>query len=274
MDATQLKQRLAVVETGPVDGQPMVFVHGYATSQEVWRHVAPAFEDEFRVIRYDHPGAGRSDRSAWDARRHASLHGYAGDLLALAEALELTDVILVGHSVGGMVAALAVGERPGRFSRLVMVAPSARFLDDDGYVGGFSREQIDSLLVQLDDDFPGWARAMAPHLVGDAPEPVARELEDLMTSAVTPEATRMARAFMLSDYRDHLRSVTVPTLVAATPNDPFVPTEVTDYVERHLPDGHLVQLGTSGHFPVLSHPGEVIAAIRAFVDGAGWQPSA
>lgn len=166
--AEQFRRRFAVTETGGPTAQPIVFVHGYATSQAVWRLVAPAFADRYRVICYDHAGAGNSDPTAWDPERHSTLRGYAQDLNELIDALELPSVIAVGHSAGGMIGALAAAQRPEQFLRLIMVAPSARYLDGDGYVGGFTRPVIEQLLQDVDSDFPGWARAMAPNLVGDA----------------------------------------------------------------------------------------------------------
>ncbi|MBV8915665.1 MAG: hypothetical protein JOZ05_21830 [Acetobacteraceae bacterium] len=61
----------------------MVFAHGFGCDQNMWRFVAPAFEREFRVIQFDHVGAGGSDLSAYDAERYASLAGYADDVVEL-----------------------------------------------------------------------------------------------------------------------------------------------------------------------------------------------
>src|SRR5215210_1459971 len=92
-------QRHAVQVRGDPSGQPMVFVHGFGCDQTLWRYVAPAFEDEYRVVTFDYVGAGRSDRSAYDPQRYSTLDGYAEDVLDICRALDLRDVVLVGHSV-------------------------------------------------------------------------------------------------------------------------------------------------------------------------------
>jgi len=263
--ADELRRRHHVTESGRPDAPPLVFAHGYATNQEVWRHVAPAFDDEFRVIRFDHIGSGGSDRGAWDPARHRSLEGFAEDVVELVEGLGLHGVTFVGHSVSAMIGALAVTMAPHRFTRLVMVAASARYIDDDGYVGGFTRAQIDAVLDQLDSDYEGWARAMAPRLVGAADPAVAEELEAMMLASSDGHPATMARSFLLGDYRAQLAEVPVPTLVMQGSEDPFVPLAVGRFVEEQLTEGHFVQLATSGHFPSLTGPAEVIAAIRAFV---------
>src|SRR3712207_9179349 len=106
----------------------------------MWRFVAPAFEDHFKVVLFDHVGAGGSDLSAYDAQRHSSLAGYAADVNELCTSLGLRDVIFVGHSVSSMIGALAVTSAPvGTFDKLVMVSPSPRYVDDEGYYGGVER---------------------------------------------------------------------------------------------------------------------------------------
>ncbi len=260
--------RLAVRQSGLADRQPVMFIHGYGANQSVWAQVAPAFERDHRVILLDNAGAGESAPGSWDPERHGSLWGYAQDVNAVAAELNLRKTILVGHSVGGMVGALAAASQPDRYARLVMVAPSARFLNDEGYVGGFDRAQIEQLVVALDRDYAGWVRAMAPRLVGATEGSGLAQTLERMLSEATPLAQSMARSFLFADHRAQLEQVRVPTLVMQGPDDPFVPLSVARDVERRLPDGHLVQLGAAGHFPILSAPGEVIAAVRSFLERA------
>src|SRR5688500_19089223 len=85
----------------------MVFAHGFGCDQHMWRFVAPAFEDRYRTVLFDYVGAGESDASAYDATRYATLDGYAADVLEIIEALDLEDVVFVGHSVSAMIGVLA-----------------------------------------------------------------------------------------------------------------------------------------------------------------------
>src|SRR3954469_24494855 len=148
-------------------GPPMLFAHGFGCDQNMWRFVAPAFADSHRVVLFDHVGAGRSDTSAYDRRKYATLDGYATDLLEICRALDLANVILVGHSVSAMIGVLAAKREPERFKALVLVGPSPRYIDDDGYAGGFSRQDIEGLLSSLDSNYLGWSSAMAPVIMGN-----------------------------------------------------------------------------------------------------------
>ena len=142
--------------SGRRDGRPMLFAHGFGCDQNMWRDVAPAFEDEYRVVLFDHVGAGGSDLSAYDRSKYGSLEGYADDVLEICRELELHDVVFVGHSVSSMIGVLAAAKEPARFGKLVLIGPSPRYIDDDEYVGGFTREDIDGLLESLDSNYLGW----------------------------------------------------------------------------------------------------------------------
>jgi sigma-B regulation protein RsbQ len=262
-------ERNNVVCSGLVGGTPMLFAHGFGCDQNMWRYVAPAFEDEYRVILFDHVGAGGSDLSAYDRAKYSSLDGYASDILELCRELELHDVIFVGHSVSAMMGIIAAVAEPGRFQRLVLVGPSPRYLDDEPYVGGFGREDIDGLLESLDSNYLGWSGAMAPAIMGNPDRPeLGEELTNSFCRTDPTIAKHFARVTFLSDNRADLGRVDIPTLVLQTREDVIAPLEVGEYVERALPQGELVVLDATGHCPNLSAPEQTIAAIKAFLPAA------
>jgi sigma-B regulation protein RsbQ len=260
-----------VTVSGRAGGQPMVFAHGYGCDQNMWRLVAPAFAGEYRTVLFDFVGAGGSDLSAYDPRRYASLQGYAGDVLDVLRALDLRDVIFVGHSVSAMIGVLAALGEPDRFAALVLVGPSPRYIDDEGYTGGFTEADIEDLLVSLDRNYLGWSSTMAPVIMGNADRP---ELGAELTASfcrTDPEiAKRFARATFLSDNRADLARVKLPTLVLQCSADPIAPDHVGEYVHAQIPGSTLVRLRATGHCPNLSAPAETTAAIAAFVDRIGW----
>jgi sigma-B regulation protein RsbQ len=257
--------RLNVVETGDRDAPPILFAHGFGCDQNMWRFVAPRFTEDFRVICFDNAGAGGSV-AAYDVDRHATLDGYADDVLEICSALHLEDVVFVGHSVSAMIGVLAQVRDPGRFSRLVLVGPSPRYIDDADYVGGFTAADIDGLLDSLASNYLGWSSQMAPVIMGNAERP---ELgEELTTSFCRTDpdiARRFARATFLSDNRADLPKVSVPTLVLQSREDAIAPMEVGRYVAAAIPDCELVVLDSVGHCPNLSAPEQTVAAIESFL---------
>jgi sigma-B regulation protein RsbQ len=261
-----ISTRHNVTVTGKPDGQAMVFAHGFGCDQHMWRDVAPRFEDEYRVVRFDHVGAGGSDLSAYDPERYGSLHGYAQDVLEICHGLDLHDVVFVGHSVSAMIGVLAAAAEPELFSRLVLVGPSPRYIDDVGYTGGFSREDIDELLDSLDSNYLGWSSAMAPVIVGNADRPaLGAELTESFCRTDPVIAKHFARVTFLSDNRADLAQVHVPTLVLQCSDDVIAPVEVGRFVSRTMPNATMVMLDATGHCPNLSAPEQTAGAIADFL---------
>jgi sigma-B regulation protein RsbQ len=255
-----------VTFAGPEGGPVVLLAHGFGCDQNLWRLVVPTLAQECRVVLFDHVGAGRSDSSAWSAARYSSLAGYAEDVLTLCRELDLTDVILVGHSVSAMIGVLAVNAEASRFARLVLLTPSPCYLDDGDYRGGFSSADIDELLESLDSNYLGWSAAMAPVIMGNPDRP---ELGEELTNSfcrTDPEIARVfARATFLSDNRADLPAVKVPTLVIQCAEDAIAPREVGEYVRDRIDGATLVTLDAVGHCPQLSAPEPTAAAIAAFV---------
>ena len=260
-----VRRRNNVVITGRPDGPTVVLAHGFGCDQNLWRLVAPALAERFRVVLFDHVGAGRSDVTAWSAQRYATLDGYAADVLDICTELDLRDVVLVGHSVSAMIAVLAVNRDPSRFAKLVLLTPSPRYVDDDDYHGGFSRADIDELLESLDSNYLGWSATMAPVIMGNPDRP---ELGAELTASFCRTDPAIARVFaqatFLSDNRADLPEVSVPTLVVQCSHDAIAPSEVGRFVHEQIPGSELVTLDATGHCPQLSAPQATTEAISVF----------
>ncbi|MEI6949403.1 alpha/beta hydrolase [Paraflavisolibacter sp. H34] len=246
--------------------RPMLFAHGFGCDQHMWRFVTPAFEEDYRVILFDYVGCGRSDLSAYNPGRYASLQGYAQDVLDICAALELEQVIFVGHSVSSMIGLLAAIEEPAYFERLVMVGPSPCYLNDGAYTGGFSPADIRGLLATMEKNYIGWANFLAPQIMGHPGRPeLGQELADSFCSTDPVIARQFAEVTFFSDNRRDLPKLKIPALILQCSEDIIAPLEVGDYLQRHLPRGHLRVLRATGHCPHLSEPMETIDAIRDYL---------
>jgi sigma-B regulation protein RsbQ len=246
--------------------KPLLFAHGFGCDQGMWRYVAPAFEADYRVVLFDNVGAGGSDLSAYDRTKHGTLGGYADDVLDICRELDLRDVVFVGHSVGAMIGVLAAIKEPERFDRLVLVAPSPRYIDDGDYIGGFTQTDINGLLELLDSNYMAWSSMLGPTIMGNPDRP---ELGDELTSSFCRTdrgiAQHFARVTFLSDSRADLSKLQKPSLILQCSQDAIAPIAVGDYLHRTLANSQLVRMTATGHCPNLSAPEETIAAIRAFL---------
>ena len=257
-----------VVMTGCEDGPVLLLAHGFGCDQHMWRLVAPILAQTFRVIVFDMVGAGQSDVSTWDADRYSSLQGHAEDVAKICRDLDLHDMVFVGHSVSAMVGVMAAALEPQRFAKLVLVTPSPCYVDDGDYRGGFSREDIDELLESLDSNYLGWSRAMAPVIMGNPDRPeLGAELTNTFSQMQPAIAQVFARTTFLSDSRNDLAGVAVPTLILQCAQDVIAPPEVGAYVHAAIPGSRLVTLTATGHCPQLSAPDVTAAAISDFLSG-------
>jgi sigma-B regulation protein RsbQ len=246
--------------------QPLLFAHGFGCDQSMWRFVTPAFEQDYRIVLFDYVGSGKSDAGAWNPQRYSTLDGYAQDVLEICEALDLRDVIFVGHSVSSMVGVLAANRQPERFRHLIMVGPSPRYINDTGYVGGFERADIEGLLDLMDKNYIGWANFLAPVVMKNDERPeLTKELHDSFCSTDPVITRRFAETTFFADNRADLPHLRVPSLILQCSEDAIAPADVGRYLHRNLPQSTFRMMKATGHCPHVSHPEETIEAIQSYL---------
>lgn len=260
-----IRDTLNVSTTGD-GGRTFVFAHGFGCDQTMWRFLAPHYATNNRVVCYDLAGNGKSDPTSYDRQRHASLRGHADDLLRIVRGLGGAPVVFVGHSVGSMIGLLAGIEAPELFEAQIWLGPSPCYINDGDYVGGFSRADIDSLLDTLDSNYLGWSSTMAPAIMGAPDQPhLSEELTNSFCRTDPEIAKHFARVTFMSDNREDVGKLKVPTLILQCSDDLIAPTCVGDFLKRHLPDGTLKIIENVGHCPHLSSPCASVEAIDEFI---------
>lgn len=263
MTATQ-RHNVKVFGNG---SKPMLFAHGYGCDQKMWRYITPAFQEDYKIILFDHMGFGESDVSSYSISKYASLEAYADNVLEICEELNLHDVIYVGHSVSAMIGVIASVKQPERFSKLVLIGPSPCYINEENYTGGFTEESIQGMLRTLESDYLNWSHTMAPVIMGNPERPeLGQELADSFCHSNQEIAKDFARITFLSDNRSDLPKVTTDTLILQCSEDVIAPEVVGQYVHEHIPGSKLVLMEAVGHCPNLSAPDETIAAIKNFIE--------
>lgn len=244
----------------------LVFSHGFGCNQAMWNYLAPHFLERFRVVMYDLVGAGLSDLGAFDKAKYGTLEGYAHDLNEIIEAYAVGPVILVGHSVSAMIGALADRLAPGRISAHVMIGPSPRYIDEDGYIGGFKRGDIEDLLDTLDSNYLGWPSAMAPVIMGAPDQPALGEALTESFCRTEPEiAKQFARVTFMSDNRQDVIGLATPVLILQSTDDLIAPVAVGEYLHSVLSHSRYCLVENIGHCPHMSAPQACAAAMDDFL---------
>jgi pimeloyl-ACP methyl ester carboxylesterase len=239
------------------EGPPLVFVHGAAFDHRAWQ---PQLElaDEFTVVAWDEPGAGRSS----DVPANFELADYAGCLAAVIEDLGLGPVHLAGLSWGGTLALELYRHRPEIVRTLILADTYA------GWKGSLppaelrirvdaTRRMLDSPAEEFDPTLPGL-------FAGDAPAGFVPLLER-MAADVRPESMRVALSLMgEADQRDLLPRIAVPTLLLWGELDARSPLRVADDFERAIASSELVLIPDAGHVSNLEQPKRFNDAVRGF----------
>lgn len=245
----------------------ILFANGFGCDQNAWRFIIDAFKGSYKCILFDYVGSGQSDLSYYNRDRYGNLRGYAEDILEICAELNLSDAIFVGHSVSSMIGILASIDKPSIFSKIIMVGPSPRYLNDEGYKGGFEKEDLEGLFDMMDSNYLGWSRFLAPTIMGNPDKP---ELGESLTNsfcATDPEiAKEFARVTFFSDNRADLPKLKIPSLTLQCAEDIIAPVEVGEYINRNTPGNSLVYMKATGHCPHMSAPEETIQAIKSFIE--------
>jgi len=250
------------------DGEKTIlFAHGFGCDQHVWLDILPAFSAEYRMVTFDYVGAGGSDLSAYDQERYSSLAGYAQDVTEICDELNIVNAVFVGHSVSSMIGVLASNARPGLFEKLVFLGPSPCYLNEEGYVGGFTSSDLDGLFEMMDSNYLGWSRSLAPAIMANKERPeLGEKLTNSFCSTDPAIARQFARVTFLSDNRADIKKVSIPTLTLQCAQDIIAPIEVGHYLNQNMDNNTLVFMKASGHCSHMSAPEETISAIKEFLN--------
>lgn len=260
-----IAERLRVTVSG-VEGPPLLFLHGYGCGQEMWRFVAPKFESDHRVVLLDLAGASGADPAFYDPARHVSLEAYRDDVLAVLAELDLTGVTVVGHSVSSMIGVLAHIAAPAAVTGLVLVSPSARYVDDGDYVGGFAQADIDDLVEMISRNHLGWQAPLASLVAGQGHAEAQAELENGFCRTRPDVAAQFADVTFRGDNRADLARVEAPTLVLQVRDDLVAPMSAGRFVHEQVRGSVFRVLETRGHAPQLTVPDEVAQLIGEFLN--------
>jgi sigma-B regulation protein RsbQ len=260
-----VRKRNNVIISGAGD-RTLVFAHGFGCDQTMWRFLIPHLRDKYQIVTFDYVGCGKSDPAAFSQKKYSSLEGYAQDILDVCEAMDLSDAILIGHSVSAMTGLIAAIKAPERIGKIVMVCPSPCFMNKPpNYHGGFEREDLDELIALMDENYIGWANHLSAVVMGLSGETMVGELAQSFCSTDPLFAKTFAKATFFSDCRDQLARANQATLVLQSSNDALAPVSVGRFVQSKMAMAELEVFEAYGHCLHMTHAEEIVPTIEAFI---------
>ncbi|QMU30952.1 alpha/beta fold hydrolase [Adhaeribacter radiodurans] len=242
----------------------LLFSHGFGCDQNMWRLITANFVTDYQIVLFDHVGAGNSDLSAYDKQKYNSLNGYAEDLLAICQALNLSNVILIGHSVGAMIGILSAIRQPEYFQKLILVGPSPCYFQQEEYYSGFTYTDIQDMLNHMETDYVNWSLTFAQFILGNKPHPAhVQEMTDSFCNTHPEIAKHFAQVCFLSDNRSDLALVKTKTYILQCSDDMIAPEEVGRFMSQVIEESVFIKLQATGHCPNLSSPLETTSVIES-----------
>lgn len=240
--------------------QVVVLGHGFGTDQSVWKQLVPHLLDDYRIVLFDNIGAGTTNPDYFDFDRYSTIEGWAYDLLAILEHLQVTSCIYVGHSLSAMVGVIASIIRPDLFLKLLLLSASPRYLNGVDYYGGFEEEDISQILEAMRSNYKAWCSGFAPLAVGgDMKSGAVQEFSRTCFNMRPDIALSIMQTIFEIDTRPILGLVTVPCHILQSAKDMAVPVVVSEYLQQNLAGPSIVEVMESeGHLPQLSSPDIVI----------------
>ncbi|KAK4413089.1 Sigma factor SigB regulation protein RsbQ [Sesamum alatum] len=237
--------------------ETIVLSHGYGSTQDVWHYLIPALAYYFKVLVYDLVISPNVNPKLYDPLRYSNFSAYAQDLICILDELNVRNSVFVGHFMSAMIGCIAAKQRPDLFQHLVLLAGSPRYLNEDetGYDGGFSRVELDSLFDSIKSDFSGWVKSFVPKAIGVNDTAAIAAFEGSLGRMKPETALTAVRSVFLTDNRDILPGVHVPSTIIQSEKDIIVPESVAFYMKTRVDaPAKVIILKTQGHFPQLTVP--------------------
>ena len=266
-------------ETG--EGEPVfILMHGFGASEFSWSEVMEPLSRSGRVIAYDRPAFGLTERPMegnWTGTNPYSVQGNVELLDGLMDELGVEKAILVGNSAGGEIAAAYAIEHPERVQGLVLVDPAV----GKGNRGPVPQWAVSLMaLPQIRNLAPLLVRTIAGDMGNDT---IRMAWHD--PSRIEPKVYEGYRKPLKADnwdkalyeftiagnpvsYSERLANLTMPVLVVTGDDDRIVPTDQSMQLSREIPGAELVVLKDCGHVPQEECPDQFMTSMQAFLEGA------
>lgn len=227
----------------------LLLVHGAAGSHLSWRRQFDELSERFRIIAVDLPGHGLSEGAG-----EATISRYREFVAGLMDSLELEDVVLGGHSMGGAVALEIALENPGRLGGLVLVGTGARL------------RVLPAIFSMLREDYEVVVRGMARFVFGsDASEELVEEEKQLMANCAPEVILKDFTACDSFDVMEQVGQIKLPSLIVCGENDALTPLKYSEFLHDKIEESELVLFEQCGHMPMLEKSEEFNARVSSFL---------
>lgn len=260
--------RFHYLEWGKVDSEPMLLLHGFMGHAHVWDNVASAFAERYRVLALDQRGHGES---GWSKEAAYSIYDHYVDICGFVETLDLKDLNLIGHSMGGRNALLYAACAPQTVRRLVLVDARP---GNSGEAAKALKDLVTSLPVRIRavEEAAAVFKRLYPYLSEELCCHIVRHgFREAGDGTLIPRHdTRMNRLserskFVSEELWPFLEIVVCPTLVIRGEESPFLSQSEAARISKTIPRAMLQEIPHSTHLPAQENPVAFTEAVFCFL---------
>lgn len=246
--------------SGDTEGKPLIFINSLGTDLRIWDDVVANFEDTYRIVRYDKRGHGLSGCPS----APYSIRDHALDLVGLLDRLGIEQAVLVGISVGGMIAQDVAATWPQRVEKLVLCDTAVKIGTPQMW-----NERINTLRAQGMQSLAGpiLSRWFAPSFAERQPVAYAG-YHNMLTRTPVEGYSGTCEAIRDADLTESTRTIQAPTLVLCGAEDGATPPELVKTLMGILPNGRYAEVANAGHLPCVEQPEETARLIAQFLESA------
>jgi pimeloyl-ACP methyl ester carboxylesterase len=240
-------------------GLPLVFIHGLMGNHTFWDRQS-ALRERFLVVRLDLRGHGDSSKP----KGSYAIATLAEDVRHLVIALGLQRAVLVGSSMGGVVAQHALRVLGERVVGLALVGTTASALAAEGYEHGIKQEEQVALVTSAQNDYKSFVRDLGSRLFMEGHSELLQWAIQQMTKTPPYVAVAALQGLFAADERNGLASIEVPTLVCHGRHDVIFPLATAEYLHQHIKGSRLVAFENSAHLPMSEEDDRFNSELAAF----------
>ncbi|MBD3406589.1 MAG: alpha/beta fold hydrolase [Candidatus Lokiarchaeota archaeon] len=249
-NGTKIAYAISGNETGP----KIVLIHGLFLNADCWRDQLSYFEQDYHILRFDLHGHGRSIKTG----KRYTIRNYVDDMVILMEHLGWnSEVSIMGHSLGGMVALVYALEHPEEIHKLV-VASSYCFVSNEAVTDVAGRVQgnpIEKFALGIGK------RGLSPYNEEDT-KWIAKMVTDHMTQKDALYATAASAGFNICE---NLRNLEIPTLLIVGKEDITTPVWASEMLHEWLPQSDIIIVDKAGHLIITDHADEFNSLVDNFL---------
>ena len=226
------------------EGKPIVLLHGVGLDHTIWLEMAQLYQDQARFVLVDLRGEGQSETG----NANHTLEQMAEDVLGVLNQLELDQVLLGGHSMGGYIALAFAEKQPERLAGLALIASNAGSDSDEKKAQRYADAE-----AILKHGSHVLANSMSPKLSFD---PKIQEYTRKLIAATDPQGLANTQ-FAIAQRPERLKvlaALACPVLIAAGKEDQIVPAAAVQAMIQANPKAHSVFIPGAGHMPMMEAP--------------------